>query len=144
MDIYAESAPHNIDLLPYGDDTFQIVDEAQGGVMAYCHASNSDRIVAALREFTSRPTVIASTLGPLIEALRGCHPDATALLDYCGGLVNPGKPTYYRDYHNELALTADGTRPVKVAELIEVFRDIRLYGFTRPGRETEAPATTGV
>lgn len=113
-------------------------------MIAYCHASTADRIVAALKaESATRATVIASTLGPLIEALRGCHPDATVLLDYCGGLVNPGKPTYYRGYHNELALTPDGTKPVKVAELVEVLQDIRLYGFTRPGRETEAPAATG-
>jgi hypothetical protein len=145
MDIYAESAVHNTDVLPYGADTFQIVDERQGGVIAYCHSSTADRIVAALKaESANRPTVIASTLGPLIEALRGCDPDATVRLDYCGDLVNPGKPTYYRGYHNELALTPNGTKPVKVAELVEILRDILLFGFTRPGRETEAPATTGV
>lgn len=48
MDIYAESAIHNTDVLPYGDETFQIVDEAEGGVLAYCHEDNAERIVAAL------------------------------------------------------------------------------------------------
>lgn len=48
MDIYAESALHNTDSLPFGDATFQIVDEAEGGVIAYCHKDNADRIVAVL------------------------------------------------------------------------------------------------
>lgn len=48
MDIYAESAIHNTDVLPYGEGTYQIVDEAMGGVIAYCHKDNAERIVAAL------------------------------------------------------------------------------------------------
>ena len=48
MDIYAESAVQNTDVLPYGDATFQIVDEAMGGVIAYCHKDNAGRIVDAL------------------------------------------------------------------------------------------------
>lgn len=143
MDIYAESALHNTDVLPYGEDTFQIVDEAQGGVIAYCHASTADRIVAALKAVNTT-TVAAATLGGLIAALRCCDPESTVLLDYAGDLVNPGKPTYYRGYHDELALTPDGTKPVTVAELADVLADIRVNGFTRPGRDTEAPDTTGV
>jgi hypothetical protein len=143
MDIYAESALHNTDVLPYGDDTFQVVDEAQGGVIAYCHASTADRIVAALKASDPRTTA-ASTLGTVIGALGPCNPDATVLLDYRGELVNPGKPTYYRSYHDELALTPDGTKPVKVAEMLDTLRDIRVFGFTRPGRETGAPDYTNV
>lgn len=48
MDIYAESAVGNTEILPYGDATFQIVDGAEGGVVAYCHEASADRIVAAL------------------------------------------------------------------------------------------------
>lgn len=142
--IYAQSAVGGTDILPYDEDTYQIVDESLGGVIAYCHKDSAERIVAALKASNDQTTALASTLGPLIEALRACDPDATVLLDYYGELVNPGKPTYYRGFHNELALTPDGIKPVMVAELIEVLRDIHLFGFTRPGRETEAPATTGV
>jgi hypothetical protein len=70
--------------------------------------------------------------------------DAEVLLDYSGELMHPGKPTYYRSYHNELALTPDGTKPSTVAELLDILRDIRVYGFTRPGRETTAPDYTGI
>lgn len=48
MDIYAQSALGNTDNLPYGDDTYQIVDEGEGGVIAYCHNDSADRIVGAL------------------------------------------------------------------------------------------------
>lgn len=143
MDIYAESALNNTDVLPYGDDTFQVIDESQGGVIAYCHASNAERIVTALKAVNTT-TVAAATLGGLISALRCCDPDSAVLLDYAGDLVSPGKPTYYRGYHNELALTPDGSKPVTVAELVDVLCDIRVYGFTRPGRNTEASDTTGV
>lgn len=48
MDIYAEPALDNTEELPFGTGTFQIVDEAMGGVIAYCHRDNAERIVAAL------------------------------------------------------------------------------------------------
>lgn len=143
MDIYAESALNNADVLPYGDDTFQIVDEGQGGVIAYCHASTAERIVAALKATDPRTTP-ASTLGTLIAALSGCDPDAKVLLECRGEMARPGKPTYYRSYHNELALTHDGDADKTVAMLLDILRDVRVYGFTRPGRATEAPDSTNV
>lgn len=143
MEIYAESALHNTDVLPYGDSTFQIVDEAAGGVIAYCHSDNADRIVAALNAHDPQITP-ATDLGSLIQALASCDPDAEVLLDYNGSLAQPGKPTYYRNYHNELALRPDGTKAATVAGMLDVLREIRAYGFTRPGIATEAPDYTGV
>jgi hypothetical protein len=37
MDIYAQVTIGNTDDFPYGDATYQIIDEAAGGVIAYCH-----------------------------------------------------------------------------------------------------------
>lgn len=36
--------------LPFGDDTARIIDEAQGGVIAYCAVENADRFVTGLRK----------------------------------------------------------------------------------------------
>lgn len=143
MDIYAEPAADNTDLLPYGDATFQVVDEAQGGVIAYCHSDSAARIVAALMTYDDSITS-ATDLGSLINALATCDHDAELLLDYGGELAHLGKPTYYRSYHNELALTPDGTGPKTVAETLDILRDVRIHGFTRPGRETSAPDHTNV
>lgn len=143
MDIYAESALHNTETLPYGPDTFQVVDTAQGGVIAYCHAANADRIVAALRAADTW-TVPASTLGPLIEALESCPPTAPLYVDYRGHLIHPGRATYYRGYHDELAISPDGTGDDTVSDLVETLREILSNGFTRPGTETAAYETTGV
>ncbi|WKW84968.1 hypothetical protein SEA_SALLYK_102 [Microbacterium phage SallyK] len=40
---------------PFGPDTHGIVDERQGGVIAYCHADNTVRLVAALRAEVTEP-----------------------------------------------------------------------------------------
>lgn len=40
-------------ILPYGDDTCRIIDLEQGGVIAYCHRNNANRIAMALRAFKS-------------------------------------------------------------------------------------------
>lgn len=143
MEIYAESALDNTGNLPYGDDTFQIVDEAEGGVIAYCHRDSSGRIVEALRASGSR-TVIASTLGPLIDALETCAPSAVAEGQYKGELVTLGKPSFYRGYHCDLAFSPEGTGPVTVAATIEVLRGIIQSGFTRPGGLQEADESTRV
>lgn len=143
MEIYAESALHNTDVLPYGVDTFQIVDEAAGGVIAYCHSDSAARIVAALRAHDESVTE-AINLGMLIEALTACDPDAEVLLDNGGTLAHFGKATYYRGWHNELALTPDGTQPTTVAQMLDTLRDVRVNGFTRPGGETDASDNTGV
>lgn len=142
MEIYAESALHNTDVLPYGDDTFQIVDEAAGGVIAYCHADNADRIVAALMAHDG--VTEATNLGMLIDTLIACDPDAEVLLDNAGTLAHFGRPTYYRNYHNELALTPDGTEAKTVGQVLDILRDVRIHGFTRPGTETSAPDYTGI
>lgn len=143
MDIYAEAALHNTESLPYGPDTFQVVDEKQGGVIAYCHSANADRIVAALRAADNR-TIPASTLGPLVEALESCPPNAPLYVDYHGHLIRPGNAAYYRGYHNELAISPDGTGDHTVSEYAETLRGILRDGFTRPGTETAATETTGV
>lgn len=142
MDIYAESASHT-EHLPYGTDTFQVVDEAQGGVIAYCHSANAGYIVAALTAAATR-TVPASTLGPLIEALESCPPSAPVYVDYRGHLVHPGRATYYRGYHDELAISPDGTVCDTVSDLALKLREILRMGFTRPGTETAAHETTEV
>jgi len=36
--------------LPYGEGTARIIDEGQGGVIAYCHVDTANRIVEALRK----------------------------------------------------------------------------------------------
>lgn len=143
MDIYAEPAAENTDLLPYGDATYQIVDLAQGGVIAYCHSGSAERIVAALKAYDQSITA-ATNLGMLIDALAACDPQAELRLDYGGEMAHLGRPTYYRSYHNELALTPDGTGPKTVAETLDILRDVRIHGFTRPGRETAAPDHTNV
>jgi hypothetical protein len=143
MDIYAESALHNTDSLPYGPDTFQVVDEAEGGVIAYCHRDSADRIVAALTAAGNR-TIPASTLGPLVEALESCPPSAPVFVDYRGQLLHPGVATYYRGYHDELAISPDGIGRDTVADLVLTLRTILRDGFTRPGTETAAPESTGV
>lgn len=143
MDIYAESALHNTETLPYGDDTSQIVDEAEGGVIAYCHRDSADRIVAALRAVDNR-TIPASTLGSLVEALESCSPSAPVFVDYRGHLLHPGVATYYRGYHDELAISPDGIGRDKVSDLVLTLRTILRDGFTRPGTETAADESTGV
>lgn len=143
MDIYAESAVGNADELPYGDDTFQVVDEAAGGVIAYCHADSAERIVAALIAAGPQPAK-ASTLAELIGVLSICDPAAKVLLDYRGQLTRFGKPTYYRSYHDELALTPDGAGDRSVAEVIEILREVRVSGFTRPGVSTRTTDSTNV
>lgn len=144
MDIYAESALDNTDVLPYGDDTFQIVDEALGGVIAYCHEDSADRIVGALIAARDAGPVPAPDLGSLIEVLADCNPDAEALVPYNGELVWPARPTYYRGFHDELAIRPDGPMHTTVGALLEILRDIRTNGFTRPGVETAAFDSTGV
>lgn len=143
MDIYAQSALGNTEHLPYGDDTFQIVDEAQGVVIAYCHRDSADRIVAALTAADNR-TIHASTLGPLIQALESCPPNAPLYVDYRGHLIHPGIAWYYRGCHDELAISPDGTGDDTVSDYVETLRDILRDGFTRPGIETAAYETTGV
>jgi hypothetical protein len=143
MDIYAESALHNTETLPYGSDTFQIVDELAGGVIAYCHEGSADRIVAALQAADSR-TIAASTLGPLIQALESCPPASPLYVDYRGHMLHPGAATYYRGYHDELAISPDGIGRDTVADLVLTLRTILRDGFTRPGTETAAPESTGV
>lgn len=143
MDIYAESAVHSTEALPFGTDTFQIVDTALGGVIAYCHASNADHLVAALKAADSR-MMPASTLGPLIQALEACPQDAPLYVDYRGHLLHPGMVTYYRGYHDELAITPHVAGDDTVSDLVETLRDALRFGFSRPGTETAADETTGV
>ncbi|MET4143954.1 hypothetical protein [Arthrobacter sp. UYCo732] len=143
MEIYAESALHNTETLPYGDDTFQVVEEAEGGVIAYCHRGSAERIVAALRAADTR-IIPASTLGELIKALESCSPDAPLYVDYRGHLIHPGIAMYYRGYHDDLAISPDGTGDDTVSDLTETLRDILRDGFTRPGTETAAYETTEV
>jgi hypothetical protein len=143
MDIYAQSTLNNTNDLPYGDATYQIVDEAEGGVIAYCHRDSADRIVAALIEADNR-TIPASTLGPLIQALETCRPNAPVFVDYRGQLLHPGVATYYRGYHDELAISPDGIGRDTVSDLVLTLRTILRDGFTRPGIETAAYETTGV
>ncbi|HEX9088691.1 MAG TPA: hypothetical protein VF867_14330 [Arthrobacter sp.] len=143
MDIYAESALHNTEHLPYGPDTYQVVDEAQGGVIAYCHRDSAERIVSALRAADNR-TIQASTLGSLVEALEDCPPSAPVFVDYHGHLLHPGVATYYRGYHDELAISPDGIGRDTVSDLVLTLRTILRDGFTRPGTETAAPESTGV
>ncbi|ACL42304.1 hypothetical protein Achl_4353 (plasmid) [Pseudarthrobacter chlorophenolicus A6] len=143
MDIYAEPAADNTASRPYGDATYQIVDQAAGGVVAYCHSASASRIVAALKEYDHSITA-ATDLGTLIEALAACDPAAEVLLDYGGTLAQFGKATYCRSWHNDLALTPDGTDPKTAAQLLDILRDIRANGFTRPGVERSAHDGTGV
>ena len=47
--IYWEDADATaLHALPYGDETAQIVDDAEGGVIAYSHRDNANEIVRAL------------------------------------------------------------------------------------------------
>jgi hypothetical protein len=39
-----------IDSAPFGADTVAIVDENEGGIIAYVHRDNANRIVAALAQ----------------------------------------------------------------------------------------------
>jgi hypothetical protein len=144
MDIYAQSALHNTDNLPYGDDTFQIVDEALGAVIAYCHRDSAERIVAGLIAARDAAAIPASDLGSLIEALAACDPEAEALVTYNGELAWPGRPTFYRGFHDELAIRPDAPVRTSVASLLEHLRDIRANGFTRPGVETAAFGNTAL
>lgn len=141
MKIYAESALHNTDVLPYGPDTFQIVDEAQGGVIAYCHSDGAARIVAALKAYDDSVTEVTN-LGMLFDELTDSDQEAELLLDYGGTLAQFGRATFYRGWYNELALTPDGTQPTTVAQMLDVLREVRSNGFTRPGGETDAPDYT--
>lgn len=141
MEIYAESALHNTDVLPYGEDTFQIVAEAKGGVIAYCHADTAERLVAALKAYDDSVTEVTN-LGMLLDELADSDPDAELLLDYGGTLSHFGRATYYRGWHNELALSPDGTEPTTVAQMLATLGDVRSSGFTRPGGETDAPDHT--
>lgn len=143
MDIYAQSALGNTEHLPYGDGTYQIVDEAQGGVIAYCHRDSADRIVSALTAADNR-TIPASTLGPLIQALETCRPNAPVFVDYRGQLLHPGVPWYYRGYHDELAISPDEIGRDTVSDLVLTLHTVLRGGFTRPGTETAAYETTGV
>jgi hypothetical protein len=145
MDIYAESALDNTDLLPYGDDTYQIVDEALGGVIAYCHEGSADRIVGALIAARDAANFApAPDLGSLIEVLAACNPAAEALVAYNGELAWPARHTYYRGFHDDLAISPDGPVRTTVGALLEILLDIRTNGFTRPGVETAAFDSTGV
>jgi hypothetical protein len=143
MEIYAEPAVGNTENLPYGEDTLQIVDGAMGGVIAYCHRDSAGRIVEALRASASR-TVIASTLGQLIDALETCDPDAVVEGQYKDELVTLGKPSFYRGYHCDLAFSPEGIGPATVVETIRALRGIIHAGFTRPGGHQEADESTRV
>lgn len=144
MDIYAQSALGNTDNLPYGDATFQIVDEAEGGVIAYCHEDSADRIVAALIAARDAAAIPASDLGSLIEVLAACDQEAEALVDYNGDLAWPARPTFYRGFHDDLAIRPDAPVRTTVASLLEHLRDIHANGFTRPGVETAAFDSTAL
>jgi hypothetical protein len=144
MDIYAQSALGNTDTLPYGDATFQIVDEAEGGVIAYCHADSAERIVAALTSARGAAAVPASDLGTLIEVLSARNPEAEALVAYNGELAWPARPTFYRGFHDDLAIQPDSPVRTTVSSLLERLRDVRANGFTRPGVETAAHDHTAV
>lgn len=73
MDIYAQSALHNTDILPYGDATFQIVDEAQGGVIAYCHEGSADRIIPNTLTFSKAGRTQKGRTEPCLTGA-GRHP----------------------------------------------------------------------
>lgn len=49
--VYSEPTDEWAESRPYGEDTDQIVDLEQGGVIAYCHKDSSHRIVMAIRAF---------------------------------------------------------------------------------------------
>jgi hypothetical protein len=49
--IYWDAHHEDDDKRPYGEDTAAIVDLQQGGIIAYCHKDNANRIVMALRAF---------------------------------------------------------------------------------------------
>ncbi len=38
--------------LPFGEETVGIVDENEGGIVAYVHANNAERTIEAFRGFT--------------------------------------------------------------------------------------------
>jgi hypothetical protein len=73
MAIYAESAIHDTDVLPYGEGTFQIIDEESFGrsVIAYCHEDNAERIVAALiAADTAEPAPAAERVNCIITHIK--------------------------------------------------------------------------
>lgn len=47
--VYWDTELDEDDDRPYGDDTARIIDQALGGVIAYCHRVNASRIVKAIR-----------------------------------------------------------------------------------------------
>lgn len=49
-DNFVEDDETSLENLPYGEETARIIDEGQGGVIAYCHVDTADRIVEALRK----------------------------------------------------------------------------------------------
>jgi hypothetical protein len=43
--------PPDDDPGPFGSDTLGVVDENEGGIVAYVHRDNADRVIAAFRAF---------------------------------------------------------------------------------------------